>query len=64
MSQFTIIETDEGLEVAVLEPGTLPDDVAIRHHGLVVDPGPYKTFDDAYDAILALSSEEDEDEAE
>ena len=27
---------------------------------MIVDPGPYKSFDDAYDAMLALQDEEEE----
>lgn len=61
MVHYEIIETDAGLMVAELEPGMLPEDAAVRHGGVVVDPGPYKTYEEAYDAVLALEAEEDED---
>jgi len=60
MPLFTIIETDAGLTVAELEPGTTPDDAAVKHRGVVADPHVYKTYDDAYDAILAMLCEEED----
>ena len=62
MPLFSIIETDAGLAVAELEPGTQPDDVAIKHGGQVVDPGPYRSYEDAYDAILAIQLEDENEE--
>lgn len=61
MLQFAIIEVDDGLTVAEFPLGRRPDEVAARRGGTVVDPGPYKTYEDAYDAMLALSAEEDDD---
>ena len=58
---YEVIETDGGLMVAELEPGTPPEEAAERQEGIVVDPGPYPTFEDAYDAMLVLQGyEEDE----
>ena len=59
MPLFSIIETEAGLTVAEIEPGALPDDAAVKQGGVVVDPGPFKSFDDAYDAILAIQGEDD-----
>lgn len=64
MPQFAIIEVDDGLEVAELQPGTLADDVAIEQGGVVADPGPYPTYEDAYDALIALQSEEADEDIE
>ena len=61
MLQYQIIETDEGLTVAERKPGVSADDVAEQHRGLLIDAGPYKTYEEAYDAILALQREEDEE---
>jgi hypothetical protein len=61
MSQFAIIEVDDGLTVAELQPGAMLDDVALEQGGFVVDPGPYLTYEDAYDAMLSLATD-DEDE--
>jgi hypothetical protein len=62
MSHYQIIETDAGLTVTEQEPNVPPEVVAEQRGGVLVDPGPYKTFDDAYDAILALQREEDDAE--
>jgi len=56
---YAIIETDGGLTVAQRTPESTPEDAAAKSGGIVVDPGPYKSFDDAYDAMLALSREDD-----
>jgi hypothetical protein len=63
MFLYEIIETDGGLTVAEREPGVPPEALAERRGGALVDPGPYKTYEEAYDAILALQSEEDEEDA-
>jgi hypothetical protein len=60
MADFAIIEVPEGLAVAELEPGLPAEMIAIRQGGLVIDPGPYHRYEDAYDAMLSLRDEEDE----
>jgi len=62
MLQYQIVEIDEGLAVAEAQPGMTPDEVAALCGGLLIDPGPYKTFEDAYDALLALQAEEEEED--
>lgn len=62
MSLYEVIETDIGLTVAELEPDMPPEEVAVKHHGILIDPGPFKTYDDAFDAILTLQDEGDEDD--
>jgi len=62
MPQFAIIEVDDGLEVAEFEAGAPPDEVAAKQGGVLIDPGPYRSYEDAYDALLALSSEAEEEE--
>jgi hypothetical protein len=56
---YAIIETDAGLTVTEVPSDTTPEKAATTSGGVLVDPGPYKSFDDAYDALLALSREED-----
>ena len=63
MPLFSIIETEGGLTVAEIEPGTGADETALKLGGVVVDPGPYKTYEDAYDAVLAIQSEEDDEDS-
>jgi hypothetical protein len=60
MTRYAIIETDEGMTVTELPPGAMAEDTATEHGGVVVDPGPYATFEDAYDAMLALQDPDDE----
>ena len=62
MLLYEIIETDEGLAVAEIPPGATPEDVAAKRGGLLIDPGPYKTFEDAYDAMLVIQEEEEEED--
>ena len=57
---YAVIETDAGLRVVELQSAGRPEVAAEKHGGVVVDPGPYKSFDDAYDAMLALQDDDDD----
>jgi hypothetical protein len=61
MAEFAIIELEEGLTVVELPLGQTPEDVALRNGGTLVDPGPYSSYDDAYDALLELQYEDEEE---
>ena len=60
MSSFTVIENDNGLLVVAVESGETADEAAVRYNGVVVDEGPYKTYDDAYDAMLQIPARLDD----
>lgn len=61
MTDFIIIENDAGLSVAEVGANETPDQVALANGGLLVDEGPYHSFEDAYDAMQLLpQSPEDE----
>lgn len=62
MAYYAIIEVDAGLTVVTIPPGLTAEQQATRHAGVVVDPGPYETYEDAYDALLALSADEDDED--
>jgi hypothetical protein len=62
MTFYAILETDAGLMVAEIPTGTTPEVVAEKHGGVVVDPGPYRDYEDACDAMLALQEEEAEED--
>lgn len=62
MPDFVILETDDGLTVVEREENETAEDSALRHGGVVVDPGPFATLEDAQDALLLLSEGEDDDE--
>ncbi len=64
MTLYAIIETDAGLTVAEMGRGTYPEEEAARHGGVLVDPGPYPTYEDAYDAMLALADEDDDEDSQ
>ena len=60
MKLFAIIETDAGLTVAETGPLEGPEETAVRNDGLVVDPGPFTSYEEAYEALLSLEFDEDE----
>ena len=64
MPSYAIIEVDDGLTVAEMQPGATPEETAIRHGGLLVNPGPFASFDEAYDAIVALELEAGDEDRE
>jgi hypothetical protein len=61
MTQYEIVETYEGLEVAEIPTGMTPGEAARRCRGSVIDPGPYESFDEAYDVMMSLKLGEDEE---
>ncbi len=63
MTQFAVIETDFGLAVMRIPADATAEDVAAQQGGCVVDPGPFDSYDDAYDAMLAIPDEEEERES-
>ena len=63
MVNFSIVELEDGLTVVELEPGQSPEDVAATRRGVLVDPGPYPSYDEACDALLALQDDEEEERA-
>ncbi|MCS7237427.1 MAG: hypothetical protein NZ899_04050 [Thermoguttaceae bacterium] len=60
MPKYAIIETDSGMTVVPILPGKTAEQMAIQMGGVVVDPGPYPSYEEAYDALLALRQEEEE----
>jgi hypothetical protein len=59
--QFAIIEIDDGLSIVELQPGQPPEEVAAKQHGILVDAGPFATYEDACDALTELEGEEEEE---
>ena len=62
MPQFAIIETEEGLTVAEVPQDASPEETAASHEAFLVDGGPYDSYQDAYDAMMLLPGEDDEEE--
>ena len=62
-TQFAIIEVDDGLTIVELTPGQKPEEAALREGGTLIDPGPYSTYEDAYDAMVELEGDEEDERA-
>ena len=61
MVNFATIEIDDGLTVVELRAGEQPEEAAIREGGVLVDPGPYESYEDACDALSKLEGEDEAD---
>ncbi len=62
MAPFAIIEVDDGLTVTELGSNESPEDAALSRGGVVVDPGPYHSYHEACDALLALEDESEDEQ--
>jgi len=60
MLQYAIIETDEGLTVTEIPEHSSPEETAALHGALLVDPGPYDSYEDALDAMMLIPDAEEE----
>jgi hypothetical protein len=60
MTDFAIIELEDGLTVVELPRGQNPEDVALSQGGTLIDPGPYRSYDDACDALSDLQYEDEQ----
>ena len=59
-SFFAIIEVEDGLTVIQVEPGQSPADAALAEGGVLMDPGPYDSYEEATDALDQLEVEDEE----
>ena len=61
MEYFVIIEVEDGFEIVEVLPDQSADDAAAEAGGVLIDPGPYGSYDDASDALdqFELAVEED-----
>jgi hypothetical protein len=62
MLRYELIETNEGLTVIEIPPDNTAEDAARQQGGLVVDPGPFTNYEEAYEALMAMKDEENEEE--
>ncbi|MGN6544375.1 MAG: hypothetical protein ACTHK7_04960 [Aureliella sp.] len=62
MVSFAVIEVDDGLTIVEVLPGQTPEEAAASQRGTLVDPGPYRSYEDANDALVALQTEDEEEE--
>lgn len=59
---YSVIELEKGLTIVPLNPGESAEAAAAKRRGLLVDPGPYRSYLDAYEALLHLTDEGGEEE--
>jgi hypothetical protein len=62
MLLYELIETNDGLTVIEIPTGNSPEEAARQQGGLVVDPGPFTNYEDAYEALMALKLDSEEEE--
>lgn len=62
MNQFAIIEVDDGLTVVEVHDFEQPEEAATREGGILVDPGPFETYEQACDAMLLIDWDEEDEE--
>jgi hypothetical protein len=63
MIRFAIIEMPDGLTVKELLPGQSPEDAAASQGGVLIDPGPFASYEEANDALVALEAEDGQERA-
>jgi len=61
MVTYAIVELDDGLTVTTVQPGQSPEDAAAASCGVLVDSGPYATYEDACDALAELETANDDE---
>ena len=62
MSQFVILELDDGYIIAGVPDGKTPETVAVESGAVLVDGGPYVSFEEAQDAMLSMPNPYERDE--
>lgn len=58
---FCIIETENGWSIVQHADDVTAEVAAEQNHGTLLDPGPYRTWEDADDALTSLQQELDDD---
>lgn len=62
MVSFAVIEVDDGLTIIEVLPGQSAEEAAASQQGVLVDPGPYRSYEEANDALAELQAEDEEEE--
>lgn len=63
MVYFAIIEVDDGFTIIEVKDEQSAEEIALRDGGILVDPGPYSSYEEACDALDQLEVEDDEIDA-
>ena len=62
MVYYALVETDDGYTVVQFKEGESAEEAASRENGVVVDPGPYLNYEEAYDALEQLEVFDEEED--
>ena len=62
MVHYALIEVDDGYTVVQFDNGESAEEAATREGGVLVDPGPYLNFEEAYEALDRLQVFDEEDD--
>jgi hypothetical protein len=62
MAAFCIIETEDGMSIVEHRDDLTAEEAARQSGGVVLDSGPYPTYEEACEALVALQQELDDDE--
>lgn len=62
MTYFAIIEVDNGMTIVEYQPEDDLIAIAEAKGGTVIDPGPFRNYEEAYDELLNLEPENDDRE--
>ena len=62
MVNYALIEVDDGYTVVQFANGESAEEAAIREGGVLVDPGPYMSYEEAYEALDRLEVFDEEDD--
>ena len=60
---YALAETDDGFMVIQFAEGETAEDAALKESGVVVDSGPYISYEEAYEALEQLEVFDKEDES-
>ncbi len=63
MVYFAIIEVDDGFTIIEVKDDQSVEEIAVREGGILVDSGPYSSYEEACDALDQLEVEDDEIDA-
>ncbi len=58
MIYFAIAEVDDGFTIVEFENGESAEDAAVRAGGMLVDIGPFDSYEDAIDALDEMEAED------
>lgn len=60
--RFAILETDDGLMIVEQPTGKTLEDLALERGAVIADEQTYPSYDDAYDALIALQAGDAEED--